>query len=261
MKRLFIATLLLSLSPLGHAEPAAVELEAPRAESMKRFSTRAPRAWLGLQVTKPDETVSAHLPSLPPGVGFLVKAIDENGPAEAAGLRELDLISRIGDQMLVNEAQLATLLRLSKPGEEVVITGFRGGKPLEVKLTLGEAPALKRRFSGEMVESAILPGACDGPMRVINLAEKSASFSTDDGRAVVRREGEVYILKIEGPENEAIFDGQIADVNALEAIPKDWHRKVRVLCRSLDHALEAGGLPQRQPRPRVVPPVEPQTLK
>lgn len=260
MQRIFITTLLLSLAPLAQAESPA-EREVPRSESVTRFSTRAPRAWLGLQVTKPDETVSAHVPSLPPGVGFLVKSIDENGPAEAAGIRELDLISRIGDQMLVNEAQLATLLRLSQPGEEIVISGFRGGKPLEVTLKLGEAPALKRPFPGEMVESAILPGACAGPMRVVNVAEKSASFSTDDGRAVVRREGDGYILKIEGPDDELIFDGAISDANSLESIPKDWHRKVRVLCRTLDHALQAGGIPQRQPRPRVVPPAEPRSAK
>lgn len=255
MNRTFIATLLLPLAPLVHAESVA-ELEAPRSESATKFSPRAPRAWLGLQVSKPDETVSAHVPSLPPGVGFLVKSIDENGPAEAAGIRELDLISRIGDQLLVNEAQLAALLRLSQPGEEIVISGFRGGKPLEVTLKLGEAPVLKRPFPGEMVESAILPGACDGPMRVINVAEKSASFSTDDGRAVVRREGEIYNLNIKGPADELIFDGEISDANSLESIPKDWHRKVRVLCRTLDYALDAGALPQRQPRPRVVPPAE-----
>lgn len=260
MERIFIATLLLSFAPLAYAEPA-VEPEAPRAESVNKFSTRAPRAWLGLQVSKPDETVSAHVPSLPPGMGFLVKSIDENGPAEAAGLRELDLIARIGDQMLVNEAQLAALLRLSQPGEEIVISGYRGGKPLEVTLKLGAAPVLKRPFPGEMVEAAILPGACDGPMRVINLAEKSASFSTDDGRATVRREGNVYILKIDGPNDESIFDGEISDADSLESIPKDWHRKVRVLCRTLDHALEGGTLPQRQPRPRVVPPAEPRTAK
>lgn len=260
MKRILIATLLLPLSPLAHAEPAA-ELEAPRDESAKKISTRAPRAWLGLQVAKPDETVSAHLPSLPPGVGFLVKSIDENGPAASAGLREFDLISRIGDQMLVNEAQLAALLRLSQPGEEIVISGFRGGKALEVTLKLGKTPVRKRPFPGEMVESAILPGACAGPMRVINVAEKSASFSTDDGHAVVRREGDGYLLKIEGPDDELIFDGVIHDAHSLESIPKDWHRKVRVLCRTLDHALEAGGIPQRQPRPRVVPPAEPRSVK
>jgi hypothetical protein len=261
MNRIFIAALLLPLAPLSHAEPAAERLATPVAEPVVHAPTRAPRAWLGLQISKPDETVTAHVPSLPPGVGFLVKSLDENGPAVAAGLRELDLISRIGDQMLVNEAQLATLLRLSAPGEEIVISGFRGGKPLEVTLKLGEAPALARPFPGEMVESAILPGACEGPMRVVNLAEKSASFSSDDGHAVVRRSGEVYLLNIVASNDEVIFDGEISSANSLENVPKDWHRRIRVLCRTLDQAL-AGGMPaQRQPRPRVVPPTTPRPLK
>jgi S1-C subfamily serine protease len=109
---------------------------------------RAPQAWLGLRVAKPDEAITVHVPSIPPGVGFVVKSIDPGGPAQAAGLLELDLLWKFGDQMLVNEAQLATLLRLEKPGAEVVISGFRGGKPLEVKLKLGQTPVLNKPFSG-----------------------------------------------------------------------------------------------------------------
>lgn len=260
MIRICIAALLLSLAPPSHAELAA-ELAAPAVEPLATASARAPRAWLGLQVAKPDETVTAHVPSLPPGVGFLVKSLDKNGPAEAAGLQELDLISHIGDQMLVNEAQLATLLRLSAPGEEIIISGFRGGKSLEITLVLGEAPVMKRPFPGEMVESAILPGACAGPMRVINLAEKSASFTAENGHAVVRREGERYLLKIVGQDDQVIFDGALASTSSFENVPNDWQRRIRVLCRTLDHALEGGMPPQRQPRPRVVPPPEPRPLK
>ena len=91
----------------------------------------------------------------------MVKSIDDGGPAQAAGLTEFDLLWKIGDQMLVNEAQLATLLRLSKPGEEVILAGFRGGKPLEVKLKLGEAPAFARsRFPVKWSS----PRSCPAPV-------------------------------------------------------------------------------------------------
>ena len=71
----------------------------------------------------------------------MVRSIEKGGPAEAAGLKELDVLWKIGDQMLVNEGQLAALLRLSKPGDEIVLSGFRARQAdLEVKLKLGEAP-------------------------------------------------------------------------------------------------------------------------
>lgn len=248
--RLFAALLLLAPPLAGAAEPALPTSPDPVAH--------APRAWLGLRVAKPDETITAHVPSLPPGVGFLVKSIDDGGPAESAGLQEFDLLWKLGDQMLVNEAQLATLLRLSKPGEEITLAGFRGGKPLEVKLKLGEAPLLQRPFPSEMVESAILPGDCAGPMRVVNVAEKSASYSTDDGRALLQRDGEIYKVTIHDPDEKLIFQGDFTYEDKFDKVPEGWRRRIFALRRGLDQTLEGRIMPGRQPRPRVVPPTEAQ---
>lgn len=239
------------LTSAGEPTPPVPRIPQPRANPPL---VSAPHVWLGLRVAKPDETITAHVPSLPQGIGFIVKSIDPESPAQAAGLLENDLVWKIGDQMLVNEAQLATLLRLSKPGEQIVIAGFRGGKPLEVKLTLGEAPALKKPFSGEMIESAILPGVCPGPMRLVNVADKTASFSTDEGKAEVRRVGEIYKVKINTPQDKVIFEGEIASDDDLGRVPEDWRRRIHVLCRTLDQALDGAIMQPRQPRPRVVPP-------
>ena len=212
-------------------------------------------SWLGLRVTKPDLTVTKHVPSLPPGIGFVVKSIDAGGPAETAGLLEFDLIWKLNDQWLVNEAQLAVLLRISKPGDEVVLAGFREGKPLEVKLTLGKAPATTNSFPPEMLDSSVLPGVCPGPMRMVDVADKSASFSSDEGRAVVRRDGELYQINIAGTKGEVIFEEKVNGIDSLEKVPEKWRMKVQVLCRTLDQALSGQMVPLRQPRPRVVPPV------
>lgn len=251
MKPTQILVLLAAQTLWSVGEPVETRVPQPRPNPP---SVRAPQAWLGLRVAKPDETITAHVPSLPQGVGFVVKSVDEGGPAQAAGLTEFDLLWKFGDQMLVNEAQLATLLRLSKPGQEVVISGFRGGKPLEVKLKLGQSPVLQRPFSGEMVEAAILPDACPGPMRMVSVADKTASFSNDDGKALVRRDGDSYHVKIVGPKEEVIFEGGLAGSDSFDQVPAAWHRRIRVLCRTLDQALEGNMITQRQPRPRVVPP-------
>lgn len=219
----------------------------------------APRAWLGLEVSKPDETITAQLPSLPPGIGFVIRLIETDGPAEAAGLQELDVLWKIGDQMLVNEGQLAALLRLWKPGDEISLSGFRAGKPLEVKLKLGNAPVSKRPFPDDMVDDTILPNACIGPMRVIRISDKVATYSNDEGNIEVRREGEIYKVKIQGPKDELIHQGDIAKDGNLEQIPEDWRRRVHALRRGLDHALDGRMTPSRQPRPRVIPPVAPKS--
>lgn len=249
MKQTLILVLLATAQIAGAREPVA--RETPEAEVSQ---THAPRAWLGLQVAKPDATITAHVPALPPGVGFLIKSVDVGGPAEEGGVRKLDLIWKIGDQMLVNEAQLATLLRLSKPDEEITLSGFRAGKPLELKVKLGQAPLLTPPFPSDLVEAAILAGDSAGPMRIVNVAEKSASFSAEDGTAVVRCEDEVYYVTIHGPDEKLLYTGEFASQEDFSKAPEAWQRRLSALRRGLDKTLEGGIVTPRQPRPRVVPP-------
>lgn len=217
---------------------------------------QAPRAWLGLQVSKPDASMMAQLPGLPPGIGFVVRSVDKGGPAEKAGLTEFDVLWKLGDQMLVNEGQLAALLRLHKPGDEVGFQGFRGGKVMEVAVILGEAPANLRILPDSVVDDTLLASGCNGPMRVINVAEKLASYSTDDGRVEVSRDGETHQVRITGPDGEPIYSGVIPADGSLDGVPESWRRRVYALRRGLNHALEGRLSPVRQPRPRVIPPVE-----
>jgi hypothetical protein len=249
MKRFWIMAILLGRAIAFAQTPADSQDKHPSWKSCD-----APRTWLGLKLAKPDDAVTVHVPSLPPGIGFTVTAVEKDGPAAAADLKEFDLLWKLGDQMLVNEGQLATLLRLSKPGDEVELSIFRAGKPMAVTLKLGEAPVENKPFPGDLVDAAIMPGECGGPMRVINVSDKLASYSNEEGRAEVWREGAIYKVKITNPNEELIYQGDIPADGALEQIPDDWRRRVYALRRGLRHALEGRMLPQRQPRPRVVPP-------
>lgn len=240
------ASLCLAVVPVAVADSTTQETRC----SAKR---EAPRAWLGVRIAKPDGSITAHIPDLPSGTGFVVVSAERGGPADIAGLENYDVIWKLGDQMLVNEAQLAALLRLSQPGEEVKLAVFRAGKPLEVKLKLGVAPPPKSPFPGDMVESSLLPGACGGPMRVVNIAEKSASFSDDQGGAVVRRSEGGYHVRITGPNEETAFDAEISKGDGFATVPEVWRRKIQVLCRSLDQVLEGKMQADREARPRVVP--------
>lgn len=216
------------------------------------------QAWLGLKISKADPTTTAHIPGLPPGIGFIVKSIDEGGPAYAANLAAFDVLWKLGDQMLVNEAQLATLLRLSKPGDEVQLSIFRAGRLMEVKLKLGDLPLGKDGFSNELAENAILPTE-GSPMRVVNVAERTATYSTEEGKAVLRREGDAYLLVIKGKDDETIFEGDVTEKASYMEVPKAWQRRVWALKRGLDHAIEGNMIPVRPPRPRVVTPPVPRS--
>lgn len=146
----------------------------------------------------------------------------------------------------VRDEETGMVVRISEPREEILMM------PVS---EFYKAPVLKKPFAGEMVEAATLSTASNGPVRVVNVAGKCASFSADEGRAEVRREGEIYKVKINGPEDEVIFDGDVSQADQLDKLPADWHRRIQVLCRTLDHALGGSMVPARQPQPRVVPPV------
>jgi len=212
-----------------------------------------PRAWLGLDLHKPDLSLTAHVPMLPPGLGFVVESIDDDGPAVSAGIQKTDLIWKLDDQMLVNEAQLAALLRLHKPGDEVKLSLIRAGKEMMVTMSLGEAPERQREIVDRAAEVAMFPGEV-GPVRVVNMSSKEASFSNKEGEAVVRRDGDTYHVLITNPKGEVIYDGGLDMESGLSKVPADWRMRVHALRRGLDHALDGRMSPQRQPRPRVVPP-------
>lgn len=212
-----------------------------------------PQAWLGLHVGKPDQTTVSHLPALPPGIGFVVKSVDAGGPAAKAGLQENDVLWKFGDQMLVNEAQLAQLLRISKPGDPVELAAFREGRPVTVNVVLGETPKGANNALAGAVDAAILPED-RGPTRVINVTDRQASFSTGEGRAVVRRDGSGYKVVILGPGKEIVFEGALSGEDDFSKVPREWRRRVCALRRGLDHALDNHIAPVRTPRARVVPP-------
>jgi hypothetical protein len=210
------------------------------------------RAWLGVKLDKVSPTMSAHIPGLPEGVGFLVTLVDADGPAEKVKLQPLDVIWKLGDQLLINEAQLATLLKMHKPGDEVELSLFRTGRLQVVKIQLGDLPSGRDGFRSELAENSILPS--DGsPMRVVTFAERTATYSSDEGKAVLRRVGDSYLVVITGPTNGIIFEGDVSQKWGMEALPQAWQRRVWSLKRGLDHAPQEM-VPVRQPRPRVVPP-------
>lgn len=254
MKPLRVLIAVISPWWLAGAGPVSGQPVAPPLPPPLQAATGRP--WLGLQLSKTETSMSAHIPSLPPGVGFVVKSIDAGGPGEAAKFRLFDVVWKMADQLLINEAQLATLMGLHRPGDEISFTVFRGGKELELTLKLGDLPVGRDTFDQQLAEAAILPGEA-GPMRVVNLTDRTATLTTDEGKAVLRKEGAAYVVIISNPDNEVIFQGDVTDKDQLEGLSKNWQRRVCALKRGLDHAMERPMVPVRPPRPRVVPPPSP----
>ncbi len=235
-------------------QTASSTIEAPATASVKI----PPLPWLGVKVMHPDSATRAQLPSLPNGIGFLVSSLDEGGPALTAGIQPMDVIWKLDDQLLANEAQLNVLLRLKKSGQKVTLSLFRQGQPMIVPIILSSVPPNLRVLSPPLMDTAVLPGTPGMPMRIVNVAERSARLETSDGKAELRENGDCYMVKITNAKNAVIFEGSLGSHGDLTDIPDTWKIRIGALRRALENALNGRAMDMvRQPRPRVVLPSQP----
>jgi serine protease Do len=76
---------------------------------------------------------------LPAQEGILVVAVEGGAPADRAGLRQGDIITRMAGARITGEGDLRRVLRNATPNQSVRVSGLRAnGSPFDVQLRLGE---------------------------------------------------------------------------------------------------------------------------
>lgn len=74
--------------------------------------------------------------------GARIAQVESGGPAEQAGLREGDVITRIDGQVMADTTTVITTIRSYTPGDQVSITAQRNGRSITVTVTLGSRQSL-----------------------------------------------------------------------------------------------------------------------
>lgn len=92
-------------------------------------------------VGKPPPEKKDDLPKDLPTEGAYVDQVTPGGPADRAGLREGDVITRIDDQPIRNASHVVAYVSSRRIGDPVTISYLRGGKPNSVTASLGELPS------------------------------------------------------------------------------------------------------------------------
>jgi serine protease Do len=100
---------------------------------------RVRRPWLGVSVVSvtPEDAEVYELPTVE---GVLVQSVSPDGPAEAAGMRQEDVIVSVEGVEVMNGGTLQQIIAERKQHEKVELTIYRDGKLREVTVELGEAP-------------------------------------------------------------------------------------------------------------------------
>lgn len=229
-----------------HAAAEEARLSTPVPEGEFREIEGTP--WLGLTTDRIDGAIRAQVPDLPQGIGFVVASVSPNGPAEKAGLTPYDILWKFDDQLIANEAQLFTLLRLRKAGEVVPLWIYRQGEEQTLQVTL------EVRTDDRVLVQAELPAEVrDVPMKVLNPTESSAMLELPDGRAVLTIVDGISEVTITSQSSSVIYQGRVYDSQGVCLVPQPWERQVGALERGLAHAMKVKNLAPRPARNRALP--------
>lgn len=98
--------------------------------------------------TEPTGPVLADQLNLAKGTGLVVTMVAPDSPANNL-LKQHDVLVKLDDQLLIEQRQLAVLIRNHKEGDEVTLTYFRGGKEDTVKVKLGKHDMPKMVLLGD----------------------------------------------------------------------------------------------------------------
>jgi putative serine protease PepD len=94
----------------------------------------ATRAFLGVSARTATGNDNSDI-----GTGAEIVSVEADSAASAAGLREGDVVTAVGDRAVTTSAELTAAVRSSAPGDEVSLTVRRDGETATVDVTLGQA--------------------------------------------------------------------------------------------------------------------------
>jgi len=108
--------------------PRAPQVQIFRDDMMRKIKSNT--AFLGVMTDKTDD-------------GAKITDVTEGSAAEKAGLKEGDVITKIGDDKISGPDDLYKAVGKHKPDEKITITYLRSGKQATANATLGKADQMK----------------------------------------------------------------------------------------------------------------------
>jgi hypothetical protein len=227
-------------------------------------------AYLGVSATPEMPAVLRKQLGLPSNVGMVVEHVDSDSPAKAIGVQKDDVLYKLDDQLVINQHQLAVLVRMHSPGSEVTLTVIRQAKQeqLKVKLAEKELPKLRPPGQPSPLGSAHLipqPGSAYlEALRVMGQAMEGrpltagqTKITLHDGDQVltitIGQDGKRH-LQVKDGKGKVLFDGPVEDLKQRQAQLEDIGKKLQKMEKGLK--MEKEGIkvemdsPQTQPAPQ-----------
>ena len=171
----------------------------------------------------PEERTRAGLPD---GVGLSVHHVLAGSPADQAGMRALDVLHKLNDQILINDPQFRVLLRIFKPGDEIRLTVLRGSQRRTVTVRLG-----KRRVpvgevpARELLRWMLMPA--DGA--AADALGFSASYEDDQHRLILSCDAQGKRLEVRDKQGKVLFEGPVDTPQERRLVPQSVRAKLKTM--------------------------------
>ncbi|MFU8847608.1 MAG: Do family serine endopeptidase [Opitutales bacterium] len=111
-------------------------------------SGAVPRGMLGLFPTNLDRDMADAF-GLDTTKGALVNQVQADSPAERAGIRHGDIITKVDEIEIESAQQLRLQVSQMLPGSEVIVTLVRQGRTMQVPVTLGSLDGMAYKAPGQ----------------------------------------------------------------------------------------------------------------
>lgn len=102
------------------------------------------RGWLGIEPAAVTAEVAKAL-ALQKSEGVVIRSVQPGGPAERAGMKQLDVVLEIGGKSTRNVPQLLARIAELPPGSTAKIKIVRAGHDVEVDVMVGKRPPPERQ--------------------------------------------------------------------------------------------------------------------
>uniref|UniRef100_UPI0025E44873 PDZ domain-containing protein n=1 Tax=uncultured Ruminococcus sp. TaxID=165186 RepID=UPI0025E44873 len=70
--------------------------------------------------------------------GAVVRVVNEDSPAEKAGLKENDIITKADDEDITSSNDLVSKIKKASKGDKITLTVYRQGEEKTIELTVDE---------------------------------------------------------------------------------------------------------------------------
>ena len=144
---------------IGFAIPA--EIAAPIVQQL-RDGIEIERGYLGVQITPVSEDIADSL-GIPQNRGEFIGAVQPGEPADRAGLRAGDIVTKINGQDVTPDQTLSFLVANIAPGTTIPVELIRDGETRRINVTVGKRPSeeelrQQQQFDPDAEEDMMEPG-------------------------------------------------------------------------------------------------------